>query len=254
MLYSEEHLQDLQDGLAELNAKYEELLIGFVGRKFTNPKAQEHASQGFSRRLKILKRSIENVFEILPPERVSVPERDEVTDATINIHAFLFNVFGSLDNLAWIWVHERSVVDAKGKALRHSQVGLGTKCEVVRQSFHQEFQDYLQTLDRWFNGMESFRHALAHRIPLYMPPFTVDPKNIDEYHRLDALKAKAVRKLDFVENDRLSIEQMKLAKFSPLYSHSFEERSPQVAFHAQLLADFATVHELGRRMIVELDR
>lgn len=254
MLYSEKHVKDLQDGLAELRAKYEELLVGFVGRKYSNPRAQEHASQGFARRLNILKRSIENVFDILPPERVDVPERDEITDATINIHAFLFNVFGSLDNLAWIWVLERGVLVAKGKPLRHSQVGLGSKCEAVRESFRQEFKDYLQTLDRWFNGMESFRHALAHRIPLYIPPFTVDPKKVDEYHRLDALKADAVRRLDFTENDRLSVEQMKLAKFSPLYAHSFEERSPQVAFHAQLLADFATVHELGRRMIVELGR
>lgn len=253
-MYSEKHLKDLQDGLAELNSKYEELLVGFVGRKYSSAKAQEHASQGFARRLKILKRTIENVFEKLPPERVEVPERDEVTDATINIHAFLFNVFGSLDNLAWIWVHEKGVVTDDGKPVSPMQVGLGSKCKVVRKSFHPDFVDYLKTLDRWFAGMESFRHALAHRIPLYIPPYTVDPKNLDEYRRLDRLMSEAVRRVDFAENERLSAEQMKLVKFSPLYSHSFEGKSPQVRFHYQLLADFATVHELGKRLIVELDR
>jgi hypothetical protein len=104
------------------------------------------------------------------------------------------------------------------------------------------------------SGMENFRHALAHRIPLYIPPFTVDPLKADEYRSFDELKAKAVRRLDFVEHERLSSEQMKLAKFSPMYCHSFSEQSPQVAFHAQLLADFNTVHALGQRMIVELDR
>lgn len=253
-MYSEKHLKDLQDGLSELNGKYEELLVGFVGRKYSNAKAQEHASQGFARRLRILKKSIENVFELLPPERIDVPEPDQIADATINIHAFLFNVFGSLDNLAWVWVHEQNVVDDDGEPLRPLQVGLGSKCKFVRASFHSDFQGYLKTLDRWFKGMEEFRHALAHRIPLYIPPFTVDPKKIDEYRRLDALMVDAVRSLNFSENERLSAEQMKLAKFSPLYSHSFEEKSPQVAFHYQLLADFATVHELGRRLIIELDR
>jgi hypothetical protein len=169
-VYTAEHLQQLRDELKTLNRKYEELLTGFVGRSYSSAGAQEHASQGFARRVKILKRSIENVFAILPPERADVPVRDEVSDATINIHAFLFNVFGSLDNLAWVWVQERGVCTPKGKPVPHSQVGLGPKCEIVRASFSVEFRDYLAGMDRWFQAWRTFAmrwpiefHCISHR-------------------------------------------------------------------------------------------
>jgi hypothetical protein len=42
----------------------------------------------------------------------------------INIQAFVFNVFGSIDNLAWIWVQEKSLAKEDGSAIPSAWVGL----------------------------------------------------------------------------------------------------------------------------------
>jgi hypothetical protein len=41
--------------------------------------------------------------------------------------------------------------------------------------------------------------------------------------------------------------------FSPVMTHSFGENTNHIVFHAQILADFNTVEELGRIMLEELD-
>jgi hypothetical protein len=56
------------------------------------------------------------VFEKLPPELDEIPERDAVVDATLTTQAFVMNAFGCLDNLAWIWVCEKAVLNAEGRS------------------------------------------------------------------------------------------------------------------------------------------
>lgn len=45
-----------------------------------------------------------------------------------------------------------------------------------------------------------------------------------------------------------------MGKFRPLIQHSFEEKAVPFVFHAQMLADFNTIEEVGRKMIEELKR
>jgi hypothetical protein len=87
----------------------------------------------------------------------------------INIQAFVFNVFGSIDNLAWIWVREKGLAMDDGLPIPNAWVGLGKKNRFVRHSFSTEFQEFLKGLNDWFDHLDDFRHALAHRIPLYYP-------------------------------------------------------------------------------------
>ena len=49
---------------------------------------------------------IERVFEILPPEQDERPSDRILFGATVFIQSFVMNIFGALDNLAWIWVSE----------------------------------------------------------------------------------------------------------------------------------------------------
>jgi hypothetical protein len=80
----------------------------------SNPRAKEFATQGYPRRLKVMVRCMDNVFTTIPPDRETLPSRDELSDATLNIQSFVFNVFGSIDNLAWIWVSEKGQKRADG--------------------------------------------------------------------------------------------------------------------------------------------
>lgn len=228
--------------------------MSYVARHFVDAKAREYATQGFPRRLKILVRCIDKVFEILPPDRSEVPTRDELSDATINIQAFVLNVFGSIDNLAWIWVQEKRLTNEDGTPIPNSRVGLGAKNKLVRDSFSKEFQEYLKSLDVWFDAMGNFRHALAHRIPFYIPPYVVTTDKEAAYRELEDRMTDAIKRKDFAEYDRLSVDQMKLAVFRPWMQQSFEEKAKPIVFHAQVLADFNTIEELGRKMLEELNR
>src|SRR5260221_7138897 len=115
--FSAENLATLHHGREEVHAQFADLLYRYISRKFKNDRAGEYATHGFCRRLGILVRAIDQVYEALPPEREDIPERDEVLDATIAIQSFVFNTFGCLDNLAWIWVCEKGVKRNDGAEL-----------------------------------------------------------------------------------------------------------------------------------------
>jgi hypothetical protein len=106
MYFSEEALKSLAKEYSAMPNKLDILMKKFILLDTTNPRTREFASQGFARRVKIMVLCITNVFSAVPPERSDVPSRDELSNATINVQSFVFNVFGAIDNLAWIWMME----------------------------------------------------------------------------------------------------------------------------------------------------
>jgi len=244
----------LADDYAALNGKLGHLLEKYITLTLSNPRALEFARQGVPRRLKVLARCITNVFTQIPPERSELPSRDELSDATINVQSFVFNVFGAVDNLAWVWMHQIGQKRQDGTPIPDGHIGLGPKNTSVRATLSQEFQDYLTTLDKWFEHLAGLRHALAHRIPLYIPPYVIEQKDEAAYRECEAKMTEAAKKHDFAEYDRLAGEQMKLGRFRPWVQHSFAENAKPIVFHAQMLADFNTVDELARKMLDELAR
>jgi hypothetical protein len=99
------------------------------------------------------------------------------------------------------------------------------------------------------------RDALAHRIPLYVPPGGVPKKDVDAYNDLSARMSDALYvKQDGYEYERLSAKQDQLLVFQPLITHSARETTHHFAFHVQMLADFLTIEELGRKMLAEFER
>jgi hypothetical protein len=94
-----------------------------------------------------------------------------VVDAAIAIQAFTMNAFGCIDNIAWIWVHEKDIKNGNGTELQRKHVGL--RKPKVHDKLTKEFQAYLATRQDWFDSLVDFRDSLAHRIPLYIPPYVV---------------------------------------------------------------------------------
>jgi hypothetical protein len=85
-------------------------------------------------------------------------------------------------------------------------------------------------------------------------PYTVAAHQVDEYQRLEAGKNQALAVGDIAAHDAVEARQGQFERFTPIMSHSlFEAGSKKVVFHVQLLADFRTVDEMGRRMLAELD-
>jgi hypothetical protein len=92
--YTPHQLAELKDGYSTVCSAYERLTYEYLSLRLTNEAAYEYVRHGFVRRLGILKRCIENVYSIYPPERADKPSRDECLDLAINLQSFLFNVFG----------------------------------------------------------------------------------------------------------------------------------------------------------------
>ena len=241
-----EQCDQLYTKLQTIGWKTDRLLLHFVGHTFARDKAREYATQGFARRLQTIRRCIENVFSTIPPDVVGMPTKDQLDDAQINIQAAIANVYGCVDNFAWVWVYER---DLSIKALR---VGLRKHNTEVRASLSPDLRAYLDTLERWFAYLTEYRDALAHRIPLYIPPGNVRPKDIDPYNDLMMRMNAAIASRQPEEYECLRSEQSKLLVFQPVIGHSLMEMDAPYLFHAQLIADFLTIDELGNKMLVEL--
>jgi hypothetical protein len=87
MYYSDDALEELKADYQTVDGKLDHLVQKYFLLDLKNTRAKEIAAQGFPRRLKIMVRCIDNVFGMIPPDRVELPSRDELSDATINKRA-----------------------------------------------------------------------------------------------------------------------------------------------------------------------
>jgi hypothetical protein len=252
MYFSQDALKKLAEGYSAIDVKLNRLIASYVGLDLKNSRAREFAAQGFPRRLKVMTRCIKNVFTLIPPEREALPSADELSDATINIQGFVFNTYGSIDNLAWIWMFEKGQKRHDGTPIPDNHVGLGPNNESVRGTLSSELQAYLSGLDDWLKFLAGLRHALAHRIPLYIPPYVIRDADVAAYNDLAAKITAAIKNQDFATYDALSSERLKLGRFQPWISQSYADGAKPVVFHPQMLSDFNIIDELGQKMLAEL--
>lgn len=245
--FSDEDLEKIKISYDEVTKTYRSLLLTYTTKNFRTAEATEFARHGFARRLKTLARCIHNVFDLCPPNIDRKLSEDELADLVINLQAFILNVYGALDNLAWIWVKEKSILNKKGQPLTQNQVGFSK--DYIRKSLPAEFQSYLVTLEKWFKHLEDFRHSLAHRIPLYVPPFVVNNEEAAKERELQQLRQSALLSQNFDEFERLTNEVDKIGYFVPFMTHSFSEDSPYAIFHAQIIVDWKTVVEIADKFL-----
>ncbi|MET4719487.1 hypothetical protein ABIF63_003593 [Bradyrhizobium japonicum] len=250
--FSQEALDDLKNGLAELPPQLRKLKASYASRAYGNDQAREYAQHGLSRRLSTMVQMVETVFELLPPELEDVPELITVMAATACIQNFVMNAFGCLENLAWIWVLEKNVRGKGGAELGRFDIGLGKP--YVRKSFSAEFQAFLDEHKEWLGNLISFRDGLAHRIPLYIPPYVIDEASAEQFKTLDAAAIAAALAGDQAEYDRLRGEQKALGKFRPWMTHSVLDGAPTIIFHKQMLHDYVTVDAYCWTLIEEFAR
>lgn len=250
--FSAEQIAELNAGCNEVNKQCDDLRTKLTLRTYKSQRGAEYAKHGISRRLETLARTIDHVYELLPPEQENIPDRDNVLDATVSIQAFTMNAFGCLENIAWVWASEKDVKNADGTPLEPGDVGLGKKA--LRRSLTPQFRTYLDGKKDWLENLISFRHALAHRIPLYIPPYVVPKANVAKYDELEKAKFDEPARSDPKEYERVKAEQLKLCQFLPGMTHSIYEEAPQVEFHSQMLNDYVTIDEHCRTLLEELDR
>lgn len=195
MYYNAESIEEMDDVIRSLTTKRMSIFEEFWKFQFTSDSAIEHVRHGFLRRQKTLETCVRQIFDTIPPDGDGVPSTDNLDIATVCLQSFAINLYGCTDNLAWIWVFETCPSSPNGKPWRRNQVGLRPANTILRSTFGQTFQDYLESKNNWFALLEEFRDSLAHRIPLYVPPFQIRDTDEELYRRLelDLMKSKNER-------------------------------------------------------------
>lgn len=245
--YSAKNISHLVSEFDQVNRKCNTLIYKIlfdISAGLKEAKAREYLLHGVGRRLQIINRCLKNIFTIFPPIREKLLNSEELADININLHAFFINVYGVLDNLAWVVVYENK----KDIEINKRDVGLFNK--TMKQFYSKDFSEYLcsDLMEKWGDQhLVNYRDALAHRIPLYVPPKTLTPEQIQFEKEMDEKIKQCIELYDFDSADKLNNEKEALGSVAPFFTHSLTENTFYTNIHFQTLADFNTVEEIIKK-------
>ena len=249
MAYTTEAIARMAGARVQWEERQGRLLLSVACYPFKVPAAREMMQHGVSRRLADLQHALGRVFEVLPPD-ADAPSRAQISDATAFLQAFVINTFGVVDNLAWVWALEADVRKDDGP-VPAKEVGFMPRQRLMRASVSDRTRAYLASADDWCRYLEGYRHALAHRVPLYIPPRTVDGAGEAEFRRLEA--AALVEGPGSEAWSRMLGAHSTLGVFLPVMMHSYSEGAPPMWFHERIISDLGRVIEIGEHIARDLE-
>jgi hypothetical protein len=244
MTYTPEAIRELENGYETSLGSLHNLLtmLAKIGAQYDGM-LREHLSHGAARRIKVIRKALENIFSIFPPTREHKLESDELADAQINVHAFCINVSGFLDNLAWSFVLRHDLLGAVG-----GQRGVDLFKKVLRGHLPEPINNGVSAMKEWQSRyLKNYRDALAHRIPLYIPPFLLTNDETERYEVLEARKLELLFGDDHEAYLAAAAELDAMGRVAPVFLHSFEfdQEYQPLMLHPQLIADCAKIVEFG---------
>jgi hypothetical protein len=246
MAYTEELLRNLRKEYFNVCQGLQDLFLKNVvaGQEVANPGAKEHLLHGSSRRLGVIKKAIENIFDFFPPTSERPLERETLYDVQINLHAYVINISGIFDNWAWAFVHKHNILSDVGG--RH---GVSLFKTSTARFLPAVLKDYLSsdTLVNWQEQyLKEYRDALAHRIPLYIPPAEFTSEEGDLYNKFESQKVDLIKAMNWDELNKKDEAQANIGKPSFVFFHSHGDGAPNpVLFHPQVLCDGLAIVEFG---------
>jgi hypothetical protein len=127
--------------------------------------------------------------------------------------------------------------------------GVGLFRESTNKHLAKPLHDYLASdiVTNWHEKyLKSYRDALAHRIPLYIPPAEFTKDEGKRYNQLEGEKINLIKAMEWQRLEELYEEQENIGRPSFIFLHSYEEEPPKpVFFHPQLLGDGLAIIEFG---------
>lgn len=242
-MYSEPQMTEIRAAADETNRALRELiarLVGQIASVLQSARAVEYLQHGVCRRLETLRTCLRRVFAIFPVDRTHLLDEEERALVEISLQAYIINVYGVLDNVAWVLLFEQGVELKRGK--------VGLFYGETQKHLPQKLVDHIRepTLQEWYTEYaKNYRDSLAHRIPLYVPPKNlvgVEP----QYKELGAQIQAVIVGGRPKEALALTDEQAQLGRALPAYVHSFwdSDKSPPMVIHLQMIADARTIIEI----------
>lgn len=248
MIYSPEQIDQITNEKSKVLYRLIDLkmtLIYQLAPTLQSERAREYLLHGICRRLDVLHHSIRNVFKIFPVTREDQLTEVERSNIEINLHAFTINIYGLLDNVAWVFVFENNLEDN----IRGGRRSVGLFSKYTMKYFPDRIKQYLSSERKkaWYNDYaKNYRDALVHRIPPYVPPYNVDPKDAQRYRDYDSKISVSRIVGDYESANKLRKDQDSIGSVSGAFLHSYydHDAAKPVMFHPQMLADSNTVMEI----------
>src|SRR5262249_5817486 len=161
------------------------LELNFTGLSQSNdqpPAVRDYLRHGVGRRLGVLKKCLERIFSLFPPAQERPLSHEVLTEVQICLHAFVINLSGVFDNWAWAFVLRHELMPAIGD---HRNIGM---FKTATQRFLPgPLREYVTSaeISNWQDKyLKGYRDALAHRVPLYIPPAAWTPQDAERYQAL----------------------------------------------------------------------
>ena len=227
-------------------------LVHLLG-SLRDSEARQYLSEGMLRRVNIVFKSFYKIFEIFPPDRTLKLSTDELDDLCINLHAFFINTAGIFDNLGWVFALEKGIHDDRRK--KHRPAGTISRNEIGL--FNKEYQKYLakdlreylncEKIKGWYNDYaKNYRDSLAHRIPLYVPPYIINKDDAIEYKRLSNEMLNFQNIDGYQKYIELEDAREKIGSICPIFAHSHNDEGKPAFLHPQLICDVLTIEEISQ--------
>jgi hypothetical protein len=251
--------QELFKQLDDLKMDYVNLQL----KNASNSKVTEYIMHGFLRRVGILEVCIAEVLKIFPFDLTKLPNNNgnSVGLLTIFLQAHIVNICGALDNLARIYNHIFDLQLTKHDiSLFKIENNKKEKCPLY-QKLPDDLKQKIEKYRKWHdNYLQNYRHALMHRVPLYIPKaITHDGKWC--YEEIQKKKQEIPNDISSKEilSKMISLEkdQEKLFLISNEMTHSYSEpESKPMKYREQMIADLLTLiviaKELHHVMIIKV--
>ena len=249
MAYSQKQIEELHESLGQVIGdlhSIRERLILDIHPVLNTDEEKTYLLHGVGRRMATIARCAQRIFELFDPGITKPLPLDVNEEIKIHLQAHTINVIGLLDNWAHIFVVR------SGKRIRRLDVGLFKKeTQAILPCALAAYldRDHIKT---WYDTYaKDYRHALAHRIPLYVPPAEFTPSDQKAYEDADKELWTAIRRGDFKRVEELEETKASIGRPSFVVIHDFVEARPFL-LHPQLISDAMTVVELSQNCMSSL--
>ena len=121
MHYSDEAFEEIEMQYSELRFRHNKLFLKavFFAGRMGNERAKEYILHGVSRRLDLLQRCIDKMFMLFPANRMEKLTQSDQQDIVINLHAFLINIYGIIENIGLALAYENDLKGNKSAQKLH---------------------------------------------------------------------------------------------------------------------------------------
>ncbi|CAK7047067.1 hypothetical protein NUK34_03995 [Kerstersia gyiorum] len=247
MAYNAEQVATLQQKQQEAVSALDRLLLTAVtaGEAQVNVQAKEYLLYGVGRRLKVLRYGLSTIFRLFPPDTAKPIASDDLEAVQAALHAFVMNLYGTFENLAWAFVCRHDIIDEIGDRRK-----VGMFLGATQRFLPQVLADYLssKTMTAWHTQyLKNYRDALAHRIPLYIPPKTFTDVEGKRYQELVREEMECIETGRWEDLERVRDEKANLGRPCFVFWHGLfsEADSKPMQLHSQLVSDVMTILEFG---------